>query len=70
MGLLRLSLLLVIMINECILVRSYTLVSDCLLCGERLMKQDNFDKFIRWLLTFTAIYFTIHVLIAIARGTI
>jgi hypothetical protein len=69
-GLLRLSLLLVIMINECILVRSYTLVSDCLLCGERLMKQDNFDKFIRWLLTFTAIYFTIHVLIAIARGTI
>jgi hypothetical protein len=69
-GLLRLSLLLVTMINECILVRSYTLVSGCLLCGERLMKQDNFDKFIRWLLTFTTIYFTIHVLIAIARGTI
>jgi len=69
-GLLLLSLLLVTMINECILVRSYTLVSGCLLCGERLMKQDNFDKFIRWLLTFTAIYFTIHVLIAIARGTI
>jgi hypothetical protein len=68
--LLLLSLLLVTMINECILVRSYTLVSGCLLCGERLMKQDNFDKFIRWLLTFTAIYFTIHVLIAIARGTI
>ena len=70
MVLLLLSLLLVTMINECILVRSYTLVSGCLLCGERLMKQDNFDKFIRWLLTFTAIYFTIHVLIAIARGTI
>jgi hypothetical protein len=69
-GLLRLSLLLVTMINECILVRSYTLVSGCLLCWERLMKQDNFDKFIRWLLTFTAIYFTIHVFIAIARGTI
>jgi hypothetical protein len=69
-GLLRLSLLLVTMINECILVRSNTLVSGCLLCRERLMKQDNFDKFIRWLLTFTAIYFTIHVLIALARGTI
>ena len=70
MGLLRISLLLVIMINECILVRSNTLVSVCLLCRERLMKQDNFDKFIRLLLTITAIYFTIHVFIAIARGTI
>jgi hypothetical protein len=69
-GLLRINSLLVTMINECILVRSYTLVSGCLLCWERLMKQDNFDKFIRWLLTFTAIYFTIHVFIAIARGTI
>ena len=28
------------------------------------------DKFIKYLLTFTAIYFTIHVVIAIARGTI
>ena len=28
------------------------------------------DKFIKYLLTFTAIYFTIHVYIAIARGTI
>jgi hypothetical protein len=28
------------------------------------------DKFIRYLLTFTTIYFTIHVLIALARGTI
>lgn len=70
MGLLRLNSLLVTMINEYILVRSYTLVSGCLLCGERLMKQDNFDKFIRWLLTFTAIYFTIHVYIALIRGTI
>ena len=70
MGLLRINSLLVTMINECILVRSNTLVSGCLLCRERLMKQDNFDKFIRWLLTITAIYFTIHVLIAIARGTI
>jgi hypothetical protein len=58
------------MTSEFVLVRSYILVSACLLCGERLMKQDNFDKFIRWLLTFTAIYFTIHVFIAIARGTI
>jgi hypothetical protein len=66
-GLLRLSLLLVTMINECILVRSYTLVSTCLLHRERLMNQ---NKFIRWLLTFTAIYFTIHVLIGLARGTI
>ena len=67
MGLLRLSLLLVIMINECILVRSNILVSTCLLHRERLMNQ---NKFIRWLLTFTAIYFTIHVLIGLARGTI
>jgi len=66
-GLLRLSLLLVIMINECILVRSNILVSTCLLHRERLMNQ---NKFIRWLLTFTAIYFTIHVLIGLARGTI
>jgi hypothetical protein len=28
------------------------------------------DKFIKYLLTFTAIYFTIHVLIGLARGTI
>jgi hypothetical protein len=28
------------------------------------------DKFIKYLLTFTAIYFTIHMYIAIARGTI
>jgi hypothetical protein len=58
------------MTSEFVLVRSYILVSGCLLCWERLMKQDNFDKFIRWLLTFTAIYFTIHVLIGLARGTI
>jgi hypothetical protein len=70
MGLLRLSLLLEITTSEFVLVRSYTLVSGCLLCWERLMKQDNFDKFIRWLLTFIAIYFTIHVFIALARGTI
>jgi hypothetical protein len=55
------------MINECILVRSNILVSACLLCGERLMDE---EKIIRLLLTFTAIYFTIHVFIAIARGTI
>ncbi len=67
MGLLRLSSSLVIMINECILVRSYILVSACLLHRERLMNQ---DKFIWWLLTFTAIYFTINVLIGLARGTI
>jgi hypothetical protein len=64
---LQISLSLVTMINECILVRSNILVSTCLLCGERLMNQ---NKFIRWLLTFTAIYVTIHVFIAIARGTI
>jgi hypothetical protein len=28
------------------------------------------DKFIKYLLTFTAIYFTIHVYIALIRGTI
>jgi hypothetical protein len=28
------------------------------------------DKFIKYLLTITAIYFTIHVYIALARGTI
>ena len=67
MGLLRINSLLVTMINECILVRSNILVSTCLLCGERLMNQ---NKFIRLLLTFTAIYFTIHVLIGLARGTI
>jgi hypothetical protein len=66
-GLLRINSLLVTTINECILVRSYILVSACLLCWERLMNQ---NKFIRWLLTFTAIYFTIHVLIGLARGTI
>jgi hypothetical protein len=58
------------MTSEFVLVHSYILVSTCLLHRERLMKQDNFDKFIRWLLTFTAIYFTIHVLIGLARGTI
>jgi hypothetical protein len=30
----------------------------------------NEDKFIKYLLTIAAIYFTIHVYIAIARGTI
>jgi hypothetical protein len=66
-GLLQTSSLLVITINEFILVHSYILVSACLLHRERLMKQ---NKLLRWLLTFTAIYFTIHVFIAIARGTI
>ena len=67
MGLLQLSSLLVTMINECILVHSNILVSACLLHRKRRM---NEEKIIRWLLTFTAIYFTIHVFIAIARGTI
>ena len=30
----------------------------------------NENKFIKYLLTFTVIYFTIHVYIALARGTI
>ncbi len=67
MGLLRINSLQEITTSEFVLVRSYILVSACLLCGERLMNQ---NKFIRWLLTFTAIYFTIHVLIGLARGTI
>jgi hypothetical protein len=66
-GLLRLNSLQEIMTSEFVLGYSNILVSACLLHRERLMKQ---NKFIRWLLTFTAIYFTIHVLIAIARGTI
>ncbi len=67
MGLLRLSLLQEITTSEFVLVYSNILVSTCLLHRERLMNQ---NKFIRWLLTFTAIYFTIHVLIGLARGTI
>ena len=55
------------MTSEFVLGYSNILVSTCLLCRERLMNQ---NKFIRWLLTFTAIYFTIHVFIAIAKGTI
>jgi hypothetical protein len=55
------------MTSEFVLGYSYILVSTCLLHRERLMKQ---NKLLRWLLTFTAIYFTIHVFIAIARGTI
>jgi hypothetical protein len=66
-GLLRLSLLQEITTSEFVLVYSNILVSTCLLHRERLMNQ---NKFIRWLLTFTAIYFTIHVLIGLARGTI
>jgi hypothetical protein len=55
------------MTSEFVLGYSNILVSACLLHRERLMNQ---NKFIRWLLTFTAIYFTIHVFIALARGTI
>jgi hypothetical protein len=66
-GLLRLNSLQEIMTSEFVLGYSNILVSTCLLHRERLMKQ---NKLLRWLLTFTAIYFTIHVLIGLARGTI
>jgi hypothetical protein len=66
-GLLRLNSLQEIMTSEFVLGYSNILVSACLLHRERLMKQ---NKLLRWLLTFTAIYFTIHVLIGLARGTI